>query len=119
MKINEMQLYSALTEFIDREIVPLGATMNLTDQFMFGLKIGIVKRKIQNVVKGYLAKPEMKSLGIVDKDGAIDIETIYQSAMDMMKQMQQIDIGGITFKEADLQKLYGIMQKYVNQGESA
>lgn len=116
MKITEMQLYSALNEFIDREIMPLSASMDLPKQFMFGLKIGVVKRKIQGVVKNYLNNAEMKMLELIDENGNIDVEPIYQSAMDMMRQMQKFEIGGITFKENDLQNLYGIMQRYANQG---
>lgn len=112
MKMNEMQLYSAINEFIDRDIMPLGATMKLTDQFLFGVKMGVVKRKIQNVVKGYLAKPELKMLELIDENGYIDIDTMYDSASDVMSQMKQLEVAGITFKLSDLQSLYGIMQKY-------
>jgi hypothetical protein len=114
MKINEMQLYSALNEFIDREIMPLGANMDLTKQFLYGIKIGVVKHRIQGLTKSYLNKPEIKMLGLIDENGVIDIEPIYQSAMDMMNKMQKVEIGGITFKENDLQNLYGIIQKYAN-----
>lgn len=115
MRVNEMQLYSAVNEFIDREIMPLGASMKLTDQFVFSFKMGIVKRKIQDVVKGYLHNDKIKIFGLVDENGYIDIDTMYQSAQDVMAQMRELDIAGIVFKENDLQKLYGIMQKYANQ----
>ena len=114
MKINEMQFYSAISEFIDREIMPLGATMNLTDQFLFGFKMGIAKRKIQHVVKSYLSSDSVKAFGLVDENGCIDVETMYQSASEVMSQMNQLEIAGITFKESDLQKLYGNMQKYAS-----
>lgn len=115
MKINESQLYSALAEYIDREIMPLGASMNLTDQFVFGFKMGIVKRKMQDVVKSYIHNDAVKMLGIIDENGNIDVDTIYQSASDVMSQLKQLEVAGITFKENDLQKLYGIMQRYANQ----
>lgn len=118
MKLNEMQLYSAINEFIEREIMPLGANMNLTEQFMFGFKMGIAKRKIQSIVKGYLSKKEIKTLGLVDENGYIDIDTMYQSASDVMGQMKQLEVAGITFIDSDLQKLYGIMQKYANQPQA-
>jgi hypothetical protein len=114
MKINEMQLYSALNEFIDREIMPLGASMDLISQLLYGTKIGIVKRKAETIIKKYLAKPEVKMLELVDENGLIDIDPIYQSAMDMMNKMQKVEIGGITFKENDLQNLYGILQRYAS-----
>lgn len=112
MKLNEMQLYSAINEYIDREIMPLGANMNMTEQFLFTFKIGIAKRKIQSMVKSYIGRSEFKAFGLIDENGYIDIDTMYQSASDALTQMKQIEITGITFKENDLQKLYGIMQKY-------
>jgi hypothetical protein len=114
MKINEPQLYSAVNEFIEREIMPLGANMNLTEQFIFGFKMGIVKRKLQDVVGSYIHNPAAKMLGIIDDNGFIDVDTIYQSACDTMSQIKQLDVAGITFKENDLQKLYSIMQRYAN-----
>lgn len=112
MKLKEMQLYSAFNEFIDREIIPLGATMDLKEQFLFAFKMGIAKRKIQSIVKRYIASDEVKTFELIDNNGYIDIDTMYQSACDAMEQMKQLEIAGITFKDSDLQKLYGIMQKY-------
>lgn len=114
MKVNEMQLYSALNEFIEREIMPLGASMDMTKQFLFGLKIGVVKHKIQSIIKSYINKDEMKILEIVDTNGLIDVEPIYQSAIDMMAKMQKVEVGGFTFKESDLHNLYSIVQRYAN-----
>ena len=115
MKINEMQLYPAINEFIDRELMPLGASMDLTEQFLFGFKMGIVKRRLQDIVKVYINSKEAKAFNIIDENGYIDIDLLYQSASDVMSQMKQLDVAGFTFKESDLQKLYGIMQKYANQ----
>ena len=114
MKITEAQLYAAINTFIEREIIPLGASMDMPKQFMFGFKVGVVKRKIESVVKNYLNKGELKLLEIVDENGNIDITPLYQSAMDMLNQMQKIEIGGITFRESDLQVLYSIIQSYIN-----
>jgi hypothetical protein len=116
MKINQTQLYAAINEYITREIVPLGATMDFPKQVLFGVRIGVVKRKIEDIVKSYLTNDSFKFLELVDSAGNIDIETIYNAALDTLQQVTQIDIGGITFKVSDLQKLYGIMQKYANQG---
>jgi hypothetical protein len=114
MKLNEGQLYASANEFIEQVVMPLGASMSLTEQFMFGLKIGIARRKLQDVVSTYINSSGAKTLGLVDENGYIDIDTIYQSACDSMSQCGHIDVGGITFKEADLQRLYSIMQRHSN-----
>jgi hypothetical protein len=115
MKITELQLYSALNEFIEREIMPLSASMDTTKQFVFGLKIGIVKHRIESVVKGFLNKEEFKMLELVDEKGNIDIEPIYKSAMDMMRKMQRLEISGFTFRESDLMNLHSIILKYADK----
>jgi hypothetical protein len=114
MRVNEMQLYGALNEFIDRELMPLSAGMDIPQQFLFGLKMGIVRRKLQDIVKSYIGTDAAKMLGLVDENGAIDIDTIYQAARDAFANVQQVDVAGITFKESDLQNLYGIMQRYAS-----
>lgn len=116
MKLSEMQLYSALNEYIDREIMPLGANMQMLNQFMFGVQMGVVKRKIQTIVKGYIASPSVKALGLIDENGLIDIDTLYGAASDTFKQMNYVEVGGVRLSESDLQKLYGIMRKYDNGG---
>ena len=115
MRLNEMQLYSVINEYIDRELMPLGATMDLTQQFVHGFKMGIAKRQVQNLVKGLLNKKELKMIGVIDENGYVDVELLYQAASDTMHQMKQLEIAGITFRDSDLQKLYGIIQKYATQ----
>ena len=112
MKISEPQLYAAINEYIERAIIPLSANMDLTKQFMFGLKIGVIRRKIEYVVKNYFDKPELKLLEIVDENKLIDLDPIYQSALDAIRQTQSFDLGGITFRESDLQTLYSIIQRH-------
>ena len=114
MKLNETQLYSTVNEFIEREIMPLSASMPLPQQFMFGFKMGIVKRKLHDVLNSYLSKEEIKMLNLIDDKGYIDIDTMYQAASDVFKHLQQIELAGIKFKESDLQSLYGIAQKYAS-----
>jgi hypothetical protein len=115
MKLSESNLYSALNEFLEREIMPLGSRLSFTEQFMFGVKMGIVKRKMQNVLQAYLQSNGIKVLGLVDENGKIDVDTIYSSVSETMRQMGQVDIAGITFRENDLQKLYSIMQRYAQE----
>lgn len=112
MKVNEMQIYSALNEYINRYILPLGASMKPTEQFFYGVKISFAKTQIQNVIKTYLSNPKAKEFGIIDEEGKIDVQPLYQAALESMHNVHEIDVGGIIFKEEDINNLYGIMQKY-------
>lgn len=113
MKISEAQLYSALREYIDRYVMPLGASMDWKEQLAHGVKIGIVKYRVENLVKRYLNNNELKMLEVIDESGNIDVEPIYLSVRDVFKSMPTITLMGIDFKENDLQTLYSIMQRYV------
>ena len=107
-----MQLYSAINEYIEKEMMPCGPSMDEKESFIFYIKIGIAKRKTQSIVKKFLASKGIKFIELVDDEGFIDIETIYQSTVDAMSMVKKVEICGFTFRENDLQKLYGIMQKY-------
>lgn len=112
MKINNEQLNLSINEFIDRELLPLSSNMAFPQQFIFGFKMGVIKRKIKATIHAYLSKSELKMLGLVDENGYIDAETMYQAAAEQFKHIPSIELAGITFKESDLQNLYNIMQKY-------
>lgn len=112
MKINAGQLYASINEFIDQAVIPLSASMNLTDQFLFGIKIGIARKKLEDVINTYINSGGAKTLGLVDENGYVDIDTIYQSACESISKVGHIDVGGITFKDSDLHMLYSIMQRH-------
>lgn len=112
MKINEMQLNAALTKYIDKEILPLSGNMQPLEQFVFGIKIGVIKSKMKDAIHEYIHSPAMKTIGLIGDDGLIDVDPIYHSAVETLRKMGQIDIGGIVFKESDLEMLYNILQNH-------
>lgn len=111
MKITETQLYSAIREYIDRYVMPLGASMDWKEQAKHHFKVGIVKYRVERLVKTYLNNNGLKMLEIVDSEGNIDVEPIYQSARDVFTTIPTITAMGIDFKSNDLETLYSIMQK--------
>lgn len=114
MKINEMQLYSAINEFIDREIMPMGASLDWKKQLVHEIKVGVVKYQSQNLIKKYLNSDALKMLEIVDGDGNVDIEPIYISTINALSNGKQIEIAGIIFKESDVKNLYSTLQRHAN-----
>ena len=54
MKINNEQLNLSINEFIDRELLPLSSNMAFPQQFIFGFKMGVIKRKIKDTIHAYL-----------------------------------------------------------------
>ncbi|MBO7158130.1 MAG: hypothetical protein J6W31_05960 [Clostridia bacterium] len=108
--MNAAHIVRGVNEFIDTELAPSGASLPALDQFLFGLKLGIAKRKAESVVAG-LIEGSGKAIGVVDSEGNVDIDTVYHSALDAIRRVDSIDISGFKFREADINKLYGLIKK--------
>lgn len=112
MKLNENSVYSAVNEYIDSELAPMTASMSSLEQFTFGITLGLFRRKVPTLFKKVLDNKAMHALDVVDENGMVDVETAYLAASDAMKSVNHVEVGGIRFTSKDLDKLYGIMQRY-------
>lgn len=110
MKVTQGQLLEAINEFIDTDILAHTNAMGSLEQFMFGVKVGVIKRSLPNKLNDYLNGTEVKTLGIVDDDG-IDVDIIYGAAKDAMARVGTIEYNSIRFNVSDIDKLYSIISK--------
>ena len=115
MKIKEMQLYVALNEFIEKELMPLGSTMDFKQQCLYGVKIELIKYGAQKQIKKFLKSNAIKQLELLDENGNIEIQPLYEAVISTVKKMGKFEIDDFTFRENDLQNLYNIAQKYATQ----
>lgn len=109
--MNAAHIVRAVHEYIDTELAPGAASMPALDQFLYGLKLGIAKRKAESVVANLIETQRGGTLGVVDADGNVDIDVLFQSAIDSIHRVESIEIGGFRFKESDINKLYGILKR--------
>jgi hypothetical protein len=117
MKIKEMQLYVALNDYVEKELMPIGATMDLKEQFNYGVRVGLLKFATERKIKKFLKSDEIKQLELMDEDGNIEIEPLYEVVSGMFQKIQKYEIGGFIFKENDLKSLYDIAKIYATRGD--
>ena len=107
MKLTIGQLTETVNEYIDQHILPLSSKMPSVEQLMFGIKVGVIKRAIPQKIADYLDSAEVRSLGVVTDDG-VDIDTIYQSALETMQRLGTVQVGELRFVADDVETLYKI-----------
>jgi hypothetical protein len=86
--------------------------MSSLEQFTFGITLGLFRRKVQSVFKKVTGNKAMQLLDVVDEHGNLDVETAYLAASDALRNVNHVEVGGIRFTNKDLDRLYGIMQRY-------
>ena len=111
MKASIQSIMAGVSAFIDNEIVPLGASMKSLDQFLFGMKIGIIRGKLEAMVKDFVMSDMAKAVQLVDDEGKVDIDVLYQSAMSSIKPITYIEVAGIRLDENDITKLYNYIKE--------
>ena len=108
--INQQQLCKVLNDYIDKELAPLSNGTSQVQQLLFGFQLGILKRKSQTVVKEYLASPAAKMLHLVEGEN-VDIDTIYGALSEALTKQGSIELLGIKFTPADVNKLYAMIKE--------
>ena len=111
MRTSMQSVMAGVSAYIDREIAPMGATMKNLDQFLFGVKVGIIRGRLEGIVRGFVGSEMAKTAQLVDEEGNIDIDTIYQASISSMSSVRYIDIAGIQLNETDLNKLYNYIKE--------
>lgn len=105
MFITQGRLEEVVKNYIDTDIMPKASQMPSVEQFILGVKMGVLKRSMSTVIKNYIEKPELKLLGVVTEDG-INLDIIYESAKEAMSKIGFMEYGGFRFDTNDIDKLY-------------
>lgn len=106
MKVSMDKIHQGITRFIDNDILPLSASMNNVEQFIFGMAVALIKQKASTIIQNFAGGGLAKLSGIINEEGAVDIDTLYLAAKDTMKRVQVLKIADIKLREPDLDKLY-------------
>lgn len=109
MFITQGRLEEVVKNYIDTDIMPKASQMPSVEQFLLGVKMGVLKRSMPTVIKNYVEKPELKLLGVVTEDGinlGINLDIIYESAKEAMSKIGFMEYGGFRFDTNDIDKLY-------------
>ena len=106
MKVSMDKIQRGITIFIDNDILPLSANMSNVEQFMFGMAVALIRQRTGTIIENFTNGGLAKLSGLIDSNGAVDIDALYLAAKEAMKQTQVIKIADIKLREPDLDKLY-------------
>lgn len=109
--IKQTQLLQALRTYIDREIAPLSNNMSPVQQLVFGVELGILKRKSQTMLTNFISSPSAKALQLSIND-EIDDEVLYEAISEAMSKQGSIELMGVKFTNADVNKLYETIKEF-------
>ena len=108
MKINTEQLQRAIVQYFDSEIV---AKATGVKKFTMGLVAELYRPKITSLITSLTNNSLIKMSDIVDENGLINIDQLYNAAKESIKKSGQFILFDIIFNETDVDKLYNIIQQ--------
>lgn len=100
MKIADLEI--GIGKYIKQEVIP-----NLPDGFhKFLVYTGsvLVLGKGEQLIQKHL--PALVAMDIIDKNGDVDIEKLYEAMREGMKQAETVEYKGMKFNEKDVDSLY-------------
>lgn len=111
--IKQQQLLQAINSYIDREVAPLSNNMLPIQQLVFGMELGIIKRKSKNMLDNFINSPSAKLLQLIDANGDIDADLLYEALNESMSKQGSVELMGVKFTSADVNKLYAIIKEQI------
>lgn len=101
------QIKAGIGDWLNVKIMP---RLDGKRQFMLGMAYGLGAGRIDALIAEAGKNQIVKAMGLIDENGCVDIDALYNAAIAQMQVQQrlQIDIplmGAFTFDEADLREL--------------
>lgn len=100
MKINQIE--SGILEYVQKEIAEKAPNGFL--KFMIYTGSFLMLNKGEKALNTYL--PVLKAAELIDEEGDIDIEKLYEAAKQGIKESGSFEYKGITFHDKDVDNLY-------------
>lgn len=101
------QVANGAVKYIDSEIVP---KVNGFSKIAVGVMLAEAVKRGDHIVERMKAMPMITMLGIVDEEGRVDVETIYEEMKKhISKEPLRVElpmVGVLTFTTDDVDKLY-------------
>ncbi len=112
MKIKVADLSVVLRDYLAADVLPK-ATANPILQFMLGItSIKLTDHTVANFLSAYM--PVLQALDIIDKDGEIDIDDLYETATKALSDYCSgaVEVMGYRADQDDLDSLRNIAMKH-------
>lgn len=101
------QIQKGLTRFVDTDMLPM---LTGWQKWGFGTIAGLSLSKISNIFNSIKGNSFIATLGVVDANDMVDIDTIYKEVHKVAQQgPMTIDVpmlGALTLNAQDVEKLY-------------
>ena len=107
MIISVEQARKAVSMFVENEIAAKASGMTRFGAYFF---LGAMQNKFNGIVVDLLRNPIVAAMELTDVNGNIKIDEVYNAARSAMEKCGSISAMGIIFNQADLDKLYQLMQ---------
>lgn len=107
MKLRTNKVPEIVSEFLLTRVVAKAPTS--AAQFGFGFLVPYVSRSAKSMAES----PLLKSLGVVDAEGSIDLDTARNSAIEALEKAGgKVTMYGVTFDSTDIDALFEMARKY-------
>lgn len=105
--VSREQFIKGILTYADREVIPYLPTAG---KWGIGSIILIAKSRLDCVIIELIDNPLMIALGIIDKDGMIDVDLLSSALIDSSEKYGKIEItipmmGNLSFSTKDVEKL--------------
>nr|DAQ83262.1 MAG TPA: hypothetical protein [Caudoviricetes sp.] len=109
MKLPIGNAQAVVVEYFDSVILPAASAAGGMAPFAAGMAGGLIARRTPQMMEQYA--PTLKALGVLDADGKLDIDLLYEEAVKALDKGPVI-VAGYRADRGDLDKLKNIMEKY-------
>lgn len=106
------QIRAGVGSYIERYIMP---RLDSKRQFLVGMVYGVASGRVDALVQAACGSPALRALGIVRENGEIDLDALYNAALNQMQAQKKLEIdvpllGEFAFDEGDLRELYNAIE---------
>ena len=101
------QIKAGIGDYLQAKIMP---RLDNKRQFVLGMAYGMGADRIDALIAEAGKNQIVKAMGLIDENGRVDIDALYNAAIAQMQAQHQLQIdipmmGSFTFDEADLREL--------------
>lgn len=102
------RIRDGVLEYATERVMP---KLSPARQFVAGTALGLVAARADALTRALAENELVKASGLVTENGMVDLDTVYDAALNQMKRQKTLPIdipmmGRMTFNEEDLAELY-------------
>lgn len=102
------QIQAGVVKYVDEEIIPKASGI---EKWLIGVYVSLASKKSGEIVTKMKDMPVIKMLGVIDDNGMVDIDTLYEELLNQAKSKGSVSInmpvvGVVTLNYTDVEKLY-------------